>query len=112
MHFVSLDSPRTAESHGALTDVLVPGLGDDERAPARLLRDPVVVHLPVERVAVLLPAVSGKKKFAKGVKEVTRSRATLCMLLRVRRRNSSVKVQIRGTTILWEGGRVRNPVNM
>ena len=71
MHFVSLDSPRTAESHGTLTDVLVPGLGDDERAPARLLRDPVVVHLPVERVAVLLPAVSGKKKCAKGVKEVT-----------------------------------------
>ena len=110
-HAVFLDS-RLVETHGELTNVLVPGLGDDERAPARLLRDPVVVHLPVERVAVLLPAVSGKKKFAKGVKEVTRSRATLCMLLRVRRRNSSVKVQIRGTTILWEGGRVRNPVNM
>ena len=62
MHFVSLDSPRTAESHGALTDVLVPGLGDDERAPARLLRDPVVVDLPVERVAVLLPAVSAKEE--------------------------------------------------
>ena len=45
-----------------LTNVLVPGLGDDERAPARLLRDPVVVDLPVERVAVLLPAVSAKKE--------------------------------------------------
>ena len=56
-HAIFLDS-RLVETHGELTNVLVPGLGDDERAPARLLRNPVVVHLPVERVAVLLPAVS------------------------------------------------------
>ncbi len=44
-----------------LTDVLISGRRDDERASSGLLRDSVVVDLPVERVAVLLPAVTGKK---------------------------------------------------
>jgi hypothetical protein len=44
-----------------LTYILSLGLCDDESAAARLLRDPVIVHLPVELLPVLLPPVPDKK---------------------------------------------------
>jgi hypothetical protein len=45
-----------------LTYILSLGLSDDEGATARLLRDPVIVHLPVELLPVLLPPVPDVKK--------------------------------------------------
>jgi hypothetical protein len=45
-----------------LTYILSLGLSDDEGAAARLLRDPVIVHLPVELLPVLLPPVPDVKK--------------------------------------------------
>ena len=59
--FLEFQKSKPEGAIRALTDVLVPRFGDDERASSRLLRDPVVVDLPVERVAVLLPAVPGKE---------------------------------------------------
>ncbi len=44
-----------------LTYILSLGLCDDEGATARLLRDPVIVHLPVEFLPVLLPPIPDKK---------------------------------------------------
>ena len=41
-----------------LTYILGPGAGDDQGPPPRLLQHPVAVHLPVERLPILLPAVS------------------------------------------------------
>jgi hypothetical protein len=41
-----------------LTYILPLGLSDDKGAAARLLRDPVIVHLPVELLPVLLPPIS------------------------------------------------------
>jgi hypothetical protein len=43
-----------------LTYILSLGLSDNESATARLLRDPVIVHLPVELLPVLLPPVPDK----------------------------------------------------
>ena len=88
---------------GVLTDVLVSGLGDDERAPARLLRDPVVVDLPVERVAVLLPAVSAKRSW-----HVMKSHAAA-----LHRSKSVEDIPSQPSCHLapvW--GRVRNPVRL
>ena len=42
----------------SLTDILRPGAGDDEGSPAGPLQHPVAVHLPVERLPVLLPSVA------------------------------------------------------
>ena len=44
-----------------LTDILSPGTGDDQRPSPRLLQHPVAVDLPVERLPVLLPAVSERR---------------------------------------------------
>ena len=88
----------------SLTNVLVSGLGDDERAPARLLRDPVVVDLPVERVAVLLPAVSAKEESERSL------RCVACHEIACGDAKFQANHFIR--VILRQWGRVRSPVRL
>ncbi len=54
-----------------LTYILSLGLCDDEGASARLLRDPVIVHLPVELLPVLLPSIPDKKYFVNKIYQLS-----------------------------------------
>jgi hypothetical protein len=54
-----------------LTYILSLGLSDNESATARLLRDPVIVHLPVELLSVLLPPVPDKKYYVNKIDQLS-----------------------------------------